>query len=74
MIQCLRICLAMQRNQVQSLAGELISHMPCGTVKNKNKTDWWIQQKRNRLTDIENKLVVTSGKREVGRGKFEAVD
>ena len=25
--------------------------------------------KRNRLTDTENKLVVTSGEREVGRGK-----
>ena len=66
--------LPLQGASVQSLAGEIISHMPCGTVKNKNKTDWWIQQKRNRLTDIENKLVVTSGKREVGRGKFEAVD
>ena len=26
---------------------------------------------RNRLTDIENKLIVTSEKREVGRGKIE---
>ena len=30
--------------------------------------------KRNRLTDIENKLVVTSGVREVGRGKIEVRD
>ena len=31
----------------------------------KNKTH---SQKRSRLTDIENKLVVTSGKRKVGKG------
>ena len=28
-----------------------------------------ITTRRNRLTDTENKLVVTSGEREVGRGK-----
>ena len=33
-----------------------------------------IQQNRNRLTDIENKLVVTSGKREAGRGKIRVED
>ena len=27
------------------------------------------KRKRNRLTDIENKLVVTSGEREEGRGE-----
>ena len=31
-------------------------------------------QNRNRLTDIENKLVVTSWKREVGRGKIGVWD
>ena len=36
----------------------------------KNKTNEGIQQNRNRLTDIENKLVDTSGKGEGGKGKI----
>ena len=34
----------------------------------KNATNQWIKQKRTRLIEIENKLMVTSGKREGGRG------
>ena len=33
-----------------------------------------MEQKRNKLTDIENKLVPTSGEREVGRGKIGVED
>ena len=33
-----------------------------------------IQQNRNRLTDTEDKLVVTRGKREAGRGKTRVGD
>ena len=40
----------------------------------KNTTNELIQQNRNRLTDIENKLVVTRGEREVGRGKMGVGD
>ena len=36
----------------------------------KNKTNKCICWNRNRLTDIENKLVVTDGKREWVRGKM----
>ena len=32
------------------------------------------KEKRNRLTDIENKLVVTSGEREGGRARYEVGD
>ena len=32
------------------------------------------KKKRNRLTDIENKLVDTSGEREAGKGTIEAGD
>ena len=40
-----------------------------------NKTDECeSNKKRNRLTDIENKLMVTSGEREVGRGKIGVGD
>ena len=39
--------------------------LTCGILK--NKANECIYQSRNRLTDIENKLVVTSGEREVGR-------
>ena len=35
----------------------------------KNKTEERIQQNRNRFTDLENKLEVTSGEREGGKGK-----
>ena len=35
----------------------------------KNKTNERMQQNRNKLTDIENKLMVTSGGMEEGRGK-----
>lgn len=34
-----------------------------------NKIDECIQQKRNRIADIENKLVVTTGEWEGGRGQ-----
>ena len=37
----------------------MISHM----WNLKNKTNEWIQQNKNRLTDIENKLMSTSGDR-----------
>ena len=43
----------------------VISHMQ--TLE--KKTDWRLQQERNQLTDIENKLVVTSGERE-GEGQY----
>ena len=33
----------------------------------KNKTNKCMEHNRNRLTDIENKLTVTSGEREGGR-------
>ena len=40
-----------------------------------NKTDECeSNKKRNSLTDIENKLMVTSGEREVGRGKIGVGD
>ena len=44
----------------------VISHMQ--TLE--KKTDWRLQQERNQLTDIENKLVVTSGEKEEGRGNI----
>ena len=37
----------------------------------KSKASEWIQQNRKRLTDIENKLVVTRREREGGSGKKE---
>ena len=37
----------------------------------KNKTNKYIYQNRNRLTDAENKLLGTSGERKVGRGTLE---
>ena len=43
-------------------------------VESKNKTNEYIQQNRNRLTDIENKLVETSGNREEGEGKIGVWD
>ena len=36
--------------------------------KNKNKTNYWTQQRRNRLK--ENKLMVNSGEREVRKEKI----
>ena len=43
MIQWLRTCLPMQGMQVQSLAGELIIHMLCGTDKKKKKNSFnWV--------------------------------
>ena len=36
----------------------------------KNTTDYSIKQKRSRLTDIENKLVVTSREREEERSNI----
>ena len=41
---------------------------------NLKQTNWWTQQKRNRLTDIEDKPMATSGEREVGKGNTEAGD
>ena len=38
----------------------------CGIEKIKQTSEY--NKKRNRLTDIENKLVVTKGEREVGEG------
>ena len=36
----------------------------------KNETIKYIQQNGNRITDIEEKLVATSGERESGRGEM----
>ena len=43
----------------------------CGIWKIKQTSEY---NKTNRLTDIENKLVVTSGEREGGRDKIEEGD
>ena len=40
----------------------------CGS---KNTINQWIKKKKSRLTNIENKLLVTSGERKVGRGNIE---
>ena len=40
----------------------------------KNKTNEYIKQNRNRLTDIENKLMVTKGERGEGRNKLRVWD
>ena len=40
----------------------------CGIQKVKRKSDY--NKKRNRLTNIENKVVFTSGEREGGRSKI----
>ena len=39
-----------------------------------NKTDECIQQNKNRIADIENKLVVTTGEWEGGKGKIRVWD
>ena len=44
------------------------------TVRSPNKIDPRKKEKRSRLTDIENKLGVTSGKREGGRGNIGVGD
>ena len=36
----------------------------------KSTKNYLIKQKRNRLADTENKLVLTSGEREAGRGNI----
>ena len=41
----------------------------CLTRGIKNETNKFIQQNRNRLTDVENKLMVTGEEREWGGGK-----
>ena len=48
----------------------MAAHAQSRHRKPKNKTNEGIQQNRNRLTDIENKLVDTSGKGEGGKGKI----
>ena len=40
----------------------------------KNKTDEWNIQNRNRLTDIENKLMMSKGDKEEGRDKLGVWD
>ena len=53
-------------SQVEKDKYSMLSH-----IQNlKNKTNELTQQNRKRLTDIYNKLGVTSGEREVGRGKI----
>jgi len=42
--------------------------------KLKNKTNGCIYKNKNKFTDTENKLVVTSGEREKGRDKTGAGD
>ena len=42
----------------------------CGTLKMKQGNEY----NRNRVTDLGSKLVITSGKREAGRGKREVGD
>ena len=37
----------------------------------KNTTNKWIEPKKSRLTDTENKLVVTSGEGKIGAGEWE---
>ena len=39
----------------------------------KNKTKGWIQQNKNRLSDTENKLVVTNGEKEWGEGQYRGM-
>ena len=38
-------------------------------LKKKNPTSYRIKQEKSRLTGVEDKLVITSGEREEGRGK-----
>ena len=45
-------------------------HLYVESKKKKNTTNWWIQKKGSRLTDTENKLGVTSERKE-GIGNTE---
>ena len=53
--------LSLLRARVQFLVRELRSCKPCGAAKKKIKKT----ENRNRLTDIENKLMVTRGEKGV---------
>ena len=42
-------------------------------LKNKNKKNSEYNEKKSRLTSIENKLVFTKGEREAGKGNTEGI-
>ena len=52
--------IVLEKEVIQNKTNTVVTHMQ----NLKNKTNLQLQQKRNQLTDTENKLVVPSGERE----------
>ena len=57
--------IVLEKEVIQNKTNAVVPHMQ----NLKNKTNLQLQQKRNQLTDTENKLVVPGGERE-GEGQY----